>query len=242
MTIAESHYQFKFNMDRIDSLSNPDFFPEEIDWLLNEAQRIFVEQRLSALSNPKRRGFEASQKRIDDLSTLVIKHPVQPFMVPSLTDGVYEVELGSLYFKYLHLLSGYVELEIAPNCTSEVRLKFMQHDDYREALKDPFNSPSQEFIPYNFGRSSSSNGGTSIYMYAGTYSINKVYLEYIKQPTKVNLGTYTSIDGINYPPTSFELPEHTHREIVDIACQIASLNIESPEYIRLKQEKVFLHE
>lgn len=242
MTIAESHYQFKLNMDRIDSLSNPDFRPEEIDWLLNEAQRIFVEQRISALSNPKRKGFEASQKRIDDLSTLVIKHPLQPFVIPTLNEGVYEVELGSLYFNYLHLLSGFVELEIAPNCVKDVRLKFMQHDDYREALKDPFNSPSQEFIPFNFGRSSSSSGGSSIYMYPGSNTINKVYLEYIKRPWQVNLGNYTYIDGTVKPPTSFELPEHTHREIIDIACQIASFNIESPEYIKLKQEKVFLHE
>lgn len=240
MTITESHYQFKINMDRIDSLSNPDFRPEEIDWLLNEAQRIFVSQRISSQSNPKRKGFEGSQKRIDDLSTLVVKYPLQPYLIPIANNGVYEVILDSLAFPYLHLLSGYVELEVADNCLKEARLRFVQHDDYRETLKDPFNSPSQEFIPFNFGRSST--GTSSIYMYPGQYTINKVYLEYLKRPRQVNLGNYTYIDGNVYPPTSFELPEHTHREIVDIACQIASLNVESPEYIRLRQEKVFLHE
>lgn len=240
MTITESHYQFKLNMDRVDSMSNPDFTAPEIDWLLNEAQRIFVEQRLNPNSNPKRKGFEASQKRIDDLSTLVVKFPLQPYITPTLTDGIYEVPLDSLDFPYLHLLSAYVELEVADNCLKEVRLKFMQHDDYREALKDPFNSPSLEFVPYNFGRSST--GTSSIYMYPGIYSINKVYLEYLKQPRKVSLGTYTYIDGTTKTPTSFELPEHTHSEIIDLACQIASLNVESPEYIRLRQEKVFLHE
>jgi len=39
------HYQFKVSMDRVDSASNSDFLPGEIDWLLNEAQDIFIEQR-----------------------------------------------------------------------------------------------------------------------------------------------------------------------------------------------------
>jgi len=133
------------------------------------------------------------------------------------------------------------DVEIAPNCIQNLQLKFVQHDDYIGALKDPFNSPSQEFLPYNYGRATVGNN-TSIYIYPGTYSINNVYPEYIKYPTKVSLGNYTYIDGNIYPPTTFDFPEHTHNEIIDIACEIAAMNIENPEYIQLKSRKVFSHE
>ena len=94
MTIQESHYQFKLNMDRIDTFSSADFTKSEIDWLLNEASLIFVKRRFSADHNTKRKGFENSQIRIDDLSTLVIKYPLQPALTPALLDtGVYEVDL-----------------------------------------------------------------------------------------------------------------------------------------------------
>lgn len=45
MDVRSLHYQFKLNKDRIDTLVNQDFNVAEIDWLLNEAQLIFVKQR-----------------------------------------------------------------------------------------------------------------------------------------------------------------------------------------------------
>jgi hypothetical protein len=117
----------------------------------------------------------------------------------------------------------------------------MQHDDYLDALQDPFNTPSLESIPYNFGRASSNNG-SSIYIYPGNLNITGVYVEYLKYPAKVSYGNYVYIDGNTYPPTDFETPEHLHQEIIDLACQIAALNIENPEYIQLKTQKVFLSE
>lgn len=243
MTIAEAHYQFKLNMDRVDTQSNPGFRTEEIDFLLNEAQDIFIKRRINPLSNPKRMGFEHSQKRIDDLSSIVVKYPLQPYIVPTLDSGVYEVDLFKLLYTYLHLVSGKVELQVDDDCVKDVPLKFTQHDDYLIALRDPFNSPSTEFVPFNYGMSSSNeHTSTSIYMYPGIYTINKVYLEYIKKPRRVFYGNYTYADGVNYPPTTFELPESVHSEIVDIACELASLNVENPEYIRLKQTKGAVNE
>jgi len=245
MTIQEAHYQFKLNKDRIDTLATEDFNAAEIDWLLNEAQMVFVKQRLGT-NNNKRKGFEAIQKRIDDLAKLVIKYPLQPAITPSVVDpGIYEVSISSLVYTYLQLISGYATVKLAEDCIIEgVPLKFMQHDDYRVALRDPFNEPSTEFIPYNTGRSTNGSG-TSIYLYGGQLpndAIQTIYLEYIKYPSKVSLGTYTYIDGVVYPATTFELSDHTHQEIVDIACQLAAINTDNPEYIQLKNMKISVHE
>jgi hypothetical protein len=240
MTVQELHYQFKLNMDRVDTLSATDFNREEIDYLLNEAQLLYV-KRLYNGTNPLKTAFEQSQKRIDDLSTIVIKFPLQPALTPTKVQGVYEVPLSSLSFEYLFLIAAYCDIQLKEDCSKKIPLKFVQHDDYREALRDPFNSPSTESIPYNFGRSTNSSG-TSIYIYPQTFDISSVYIEYIKKPARISYGTYTHLDGVSYPTNSSELPPHTHDEIVNIACQIASLNIESPEYIRLKTEKVFAQE
>ena len=64
----------------------------------------------------------------------------------------------------------------------------------------------------------------------------------MKFRSKFSLGTYVYSDGITYQPTTFELPEHTHQEIVDLACQLAVLNAESPELLKLKNFKVSIHE
>lgn len=241
MSPRELHYQFKVNLDRVDSLSNPDFNAAEIDWFLNEAQLIFVKQRMSSRSNSKQKGFEESQKRIDDLGNLVIKFPLQTGITPILVSpGIYELPLASLTYPYLFLLDTWVEIQVNENCTKNVPLRFVQHDDYLQAVKDPFYSSHEEFIPYNIGRSSVL-GGESIYIYS-SFTVNSVFVEYIKYPAKISLGTYTYIDGVTYPEQTLESSVQTHQEIVDLACSLAGLSTQNPEYIQLRQTKLLINE
>ena len=72
MTVQEMHYDFKFKLNKIDSSDYSNFKIPEIDWLLNESMEVFLKQRYG-INNTKREGFEATQKRIDDLRNLVIK-------------------------------------------------------------------------------------------------------------------------------------------------------------------------
>ena len=240
MTIKELHYAFDLGIDRFGTLSKENFNKAEKDWLLNEAQMIFLKRRTSPRNNRKE-GFEVSQKRIDDLASIVVKFPLQPGIEPTEDSGIYTVDLADLKYKYYQLTNTYTDVEVSSSCTKQVSLRFVQHDDIRTALRDPFYRGSLESIPYNFGRSLNSNS-TAMYIYPNQLTLLKVYIEYIKYPNKVNFGGYTYIDGIVYPESSLEFPEHTHSEIVDIACQIAALNIESPEYIQLKSQKVFEQE
>lgn len=245
MDVKSMHFAFKLGMDRIDTQSNPDLNVAEIDWLLNEAQLIFINQLINP-SKVKLRGFEGDQKTVDDLSNIVIKYPIQPPLIPILLDtGVYELDLNNLSYEYMHLVSAYVNLNLGNDCYKSTPLKFIQHDDYRESLRDPFNSPSLDFIPYNFGRSSSNGKFPSMFIYTGDLPssyLSSVFVDYIKRPIKINFGNYKYIDGITYPSTDCELHVNTHERIVDIACQIASLAIQSPEYIQMKANKVFLND
>jgi len=69
MHIAINQGLQKFNSFQVDI-----FLPQELDLEINKNIQRFVEQRYSKLSNIKRQGFEESQKRIDDLRTLVVEY------------------------------------------------------------------------------------------------------------------------------------------------------------------------
>jgi len=239
-SIKELHYQFTLNMDRVASLTNPDLNPLEIDILLNEAQLIFIKQRMG-INNSKKAGFETSQKRIDDLANLVVKYPLQPAIVPEeVSPGLYEVDLTKTTFPYFFLVNAYALVQVNDNCERKVPLKFTQHDDFNDTLRDPFNRGSRISIPYNYGRNTT-NTGSSLFLYT-TQVINSVAIEYIKYPSRVSLGSYTYLDGTIYPARTFETAEHTHLEILDIACQLAARNIENPEYINVRDQKTLINE
>jgi hypothetical protein len=75
MTIGEMHIDFKLELDKTTNLENPAFEPEEIDLWLNKAIRKFVKTRYSGI-NVKRESFEQTQKRIDDLRSLVVEDTI----------------------------------------------------------------------------------------------------------------------------------------------------------------------
>jgi hypothetical protein len=233
------HYDFRLKMDRVDTLTNPDFNIAEIDWLLNEAQLVFVKNRFGT-NNTKHQGFEVTQKRIDDLSTLHVKFPEQTALTLTLDEGIYEATLSSLKYNMLFFLRANVDV-ILTGCTKKVPLKFVQSDDLSECLKDPFNASSLDYIVYNVGRSSTSTG-TSIYLYPGGYTLGGFYPEYIKYPTRISYGGYTYIDGTLLTSANCELPEQTHSEIVDLAVLLAAVNVENPEYVSLKNLKIGIQE
>jgi len=249
MTVAEMHYDIDFKLDKIASLAKPDLNLAEKDWLLNESIRLLVKKYYQG-NNFSGAAFETTQKRIDDLSSLVVKYPEQPELLPTLISGsgVYELPLESLLYPYWFFIRGTIRV-LKPgvtNCVQEASMKLISHDDLNHALQDPFNNSDMSEVLFNFGRASVIGGNdyskTSIYLYPGVYSLGAVKLEYIKQPQRVSYGGYAYIDGITYVVSQCDLPEHLHSEIVDLAVQIASGIIESPEYIQMKTQKVFTNE
>ncbi len=101
-------------------------------------------------------------------------------------------------------------------------VKIIQHDDIYHAMEDPFNNSDSDTVLANFGRSSSGNA-SSLYLYPDTsYSLGKIYIEYLRYPPKINLGTYTYLDGKIYPAQGSILSDHVHSEIVNMAVKLAA--------------------
>ncbi len=72
MNIQEMHIAVEQEMNKVNSFLNFQVEPQEMDFALNRNIIRFVKQRYGAQSNLKGKGFEMSQKRYDDLRSLVV--------------------------------------------------------------------------------------------------------------------------------------------------------------------------
>lgn len=230
MTIKDMHYDFKKKLNKVDSQQYRNLLIPEIDWVLNEAQNVFVD----IVAEPRIRtylGFEKSQKNIDDIRTLVIS---------DFSSNVVN-NLVTLPDDYKYFVKGKVTIEKG-NCP-EVRatLKIREHDDDFE--NSPFDKSSYEWREVN--------GlfiDTGIKLFTdGTFINKSVNLSYIKKLKYIHNaedyknGTYKLPSGDVLTGTQdCELPEHTHREIVDIAVMITSGEIQAPDY-QIKHAKLGLN-
>ena len=66
------HIAVNLGVQKIASFQVDNFLSEEVDHELNIAMDRFIKQRYTPMSNRYRKGFEQSQKRIDDLRNLVV--------------------------------------------------------------------------------------------------------------------------------------------------------------------------
>lgn len=249
MSIKELTYDLKFKLDKVDSLQHENFLPAETDWMLNEAIDLIVKQRFG-INNINRTGFEGNEKRIQDLKTLHVKCPsiIQP-AIPTIVvqQGRYEIRLSSLTFDFLFLTRASA-LASKTHCSNRViGLKEVQNDDYNDISVDPFWKPSFEWreAPVNFGRSDTLNDDKgSMYIYTNQdFTIDEVYIEYIKIPNKVCSGGYKDINtGLITSVVECDLPTELHREIVDIAVSECARIISDPNFLQLKQQKLLVQE
>ncbi len=226
MTIAEAHTEFRQAGDRLDSSSIPDMLVEQVDYFLNEAINRFVKTRYSG-NNEFKMGFEEIQKRTEDLKTLVFTEFPAITTVTTETN-VFKANLSSLFIdealttpstkEYWFYIRGRARV-VKSGCTSTyVSIMLYQHDDLDDVMLDPFKRPIIDEVVGYF-----ESGNLYIITSSGT-TIDKVKLSYIKKPITVKYGTQYPTPSAD---VSFDLPEHTHKEIIQLAIIIALENIEA---------------
>lgn len=233
MTVQEMHYRFKIGLDKVDSLSSPNFIAEEIDILLNDAQDQFISQR-AFRNNFKREGLEETQKRLDDLKNITANYRASTFTntLESKPNGAF-VDLPS---NYRHAIQEEAEVSY-PNCvnttiTSIADVIPTSHDRYNRLKRDPFNEPDQENI---FRLGYEVNNGIERFELISPPNTTVItyVLRYIRVPRVIQLGSEYQNP---LPDQDCELSEHTHREIVALAVKNALEEIESPRYQTSKIE------
>lgn len=223
MKIQDMHYDFKKKLNKVDSEQYKNLIIPEIDWVLNEAQEIFIKSIID------REYFEAIPRNIDEIRTLIVE-------TQKLSIDDNKVELPTNYWRFL---SGEVDIEKG-TCKTKSRLYIR---DYGEEFQEStFDKSSFEWRVVN-----GLFQDKSLILYTdGTFTISGVYLDYVKQPEYIHNAADFNTNGYKLPSgeqltgtRDSILPSYTHRKIVDIAVLIVKGEIESPNY-KLKEEKLKL--
>lgn len=235
MTAREMHYDFKQKLNKIDSQKYRNLYVPEIDWKLNEAQEVFVKIIAQPRSGDQI-GFEVDHRTINDIRTIVVDQTPAQGIVPSVFDSSsYIATLPEDYW----FLAKSVILATKGSCANIVlKTREVQHDDEHE--ESPFDKSSFEWRISNIRFN---KNGIRIFT-DGTYTVDKIILEYLVKPRRIHNaqdwqnGTYNTLDGVTLTGTqSCELPEMTHKEIVDLAVLITAGDLSLPDY-QVKQKKV----
>jgi len=231
MTVSEMHYDFKKKLNKVDSQQNRNLLVPEIDCALNEAQELFIKM----VAQPRQRsylGFEKSQRSIDDIRTLV-KSDVSVIITNSI---------AQLPEDYLFFLKSDVLMDKGECRNIKGRLYIRQHDD--EFENSSFDKSSFEWRTVNC---LFIDEGVKVFD-DGTFTNKELILSYIRKPSYIHNanefinGTYQLPSGTVLSGTNdCELPEHTHREIVDIAVTLVSGELLSSDY-QVKLHKLNFNE
>lgn len=237
MNIKDMHYDLKSKLNKIDSSQYKDLLVPEIDWKLNEALELFIKS-VASPRHSQTMGFEKSQRNIDDIRTLVKNTGgLDPIRNISVDNRVSYIPIPE---DYKFFVSAKVDILKGSCHKSFIRCIVRRHGDLNE--ESPFDSSNFEWEDVNI---LFDENGIAVYT-DGTFSVNKAYLTYIKKHPYIHNAEdyspsgYNLTDGTLLTGTSnCILPEHTHREIVDIAVLLITGDL-TPNY-QIKQHKISLN-
>ena len=221
MTVSDMQLAIRLNLDKSTSLVGAvDFLPEELDFWLNEGQNRFIEQRLFG-NNPKQQSFDQTQKRIDDLRSLVVTMTNLSLSSSTLGSNIKEVSLPISDATSPYMF--YIDSRVYDSSNNVLQTEgIVSYNIVNRYLEDSINKPYIRrplVVFYHTG-----TGDKIGFIYSSTEFVpTKCDITYIKKPKVL-----TSNIPTTYQTNTCELPEHTHREIVSIVTNLLIENIESP--------------
>lgn len=178
MNILEIHIALRNELDKTQDLQYPDFQPEQLDYWLNKAMELYIDDVAYPMV-PNKLSFEYNQKRIDELRELVKTVEVIP--TQNLTKFVTQLPND-----YRHLVR-HECITLKGTSSNLVSGIITKQDLINLQKKNPFWKPINTEPLYYI------TGDSIIYETDNTFSVTNSSLTYIKNPVKMRLGTeYTN--------------------------------------------------
>lgn len=186
---------------------------------INEAIDKFYKTRYSGI-NFKAQGFEQTQKRIDDLRTLIKNKKYTEGSINKSDRNSYSVGLPEDYVLLLGDTAG-IQPSNLNECweTNERGEYIIKYTDTLESTIETLdrqlgNSLSEHKLKYCQARPLKLIQDNNVILYTdGNYKISEYQITYLAKPSKINSSNITNTEYT-------DLPEHTHMEIVKMAIQI----------------------
>lgn len=206
------------------------------EYFLNAGLDKFWKTRYSQ-NNPKVKGFEQIQKRIDDLRTLV----AEVTLVPDTTSkDLYTVIIPEDYVILLGDTAGISPADGYTDPCWELDSDGNYVIHYSDVLEGSIetidrikeNSLSEYHLRYTKAKPIRLLSGNEIKLYTdGKYKVSKYILHYLRKPHYIDIHTEPFKEYT-------DMPEHTHLEIVKLAAQLYIENQANPRYNSYTQEVV----
>lgn len=249
MRIEEMHWELELVYNKIASNHKKRFTDAEKDRILQRAITEYKDIFYSGNNSKKYKlGFEVTQQRIDMLHTLVVGEPEQPALTPfTSSNNIYEFKLSDLVHPYCHHLRSYITTK---ECKLPIKVKIKQSGDLDKILEDENSKPSLVW-KRAIGRirkssDTSDQESKSLYIYTGgLFTPIGLYMEYLKEPAQVCLGTYTQFPTIDNPnPTIIkpqvhcDLPSEYHNLVIDIAAIEIARILEDVNRIQVRSDRL----
>lgn len=186
---------------------------------INEAIDKFYKTRYSGI-NFKVQGFEQTQKRIDDLRTLIKNKKYTANSINKGDRNSYSVELPEDYVLLLGDTAG-IQPSNLNECweTNERGEYIIKYTDTLESTIETLdrqlgNSLSEHKLKYCQARPLKLIQDNNVILYTdGKYKVSEYEITYLAKPSEINSSNITNTEYT-------DLPEHTHMEIVKMAIQI----------------------
>lgn len=221
MKYIELQEAFELEIDQIDNNETKPTTSDIAYWLTAGVDK-FVNTRYSGI-NSKREAFEQTQKRIDDLRTLVTQKEYQFVTYPQEYTAELPADYKITVGETAVIFSDNLCWPKGPNGQPRTR-----HVDVIECTVENIdqklnNSLSEHRFNGTWARPLRLFMGDQVHLYTdGNYNIKNYILTYVRMPKVISLD--------NPYDEYTDMPEATHREIIKLAAELYLENKANPRY------------
>lgn len=213
--VDELVYDFHLTMNKLGREDNKSLLIENVVIFLNQAQISWIKNKIGQ-NNLYRAGYESVRKRIDDLQKLKVEN--KSLTVKKLTDTPYPTYVTSLtnipdYMFYITSSS----LAKKNECEDIVSNNLIRTGELKTYFYNDNHKPN-----FAWRETLTTIGNDNLSIYTDEFEILKVYLTYLRYPTKIDKTGYIGFDGSQSTDQDCELPYYAKQDVVDLAVKFAS--------------------
>lgn len=194
---------------------------------INSAQLTLVKRKIG-MNNVYKMGFESFRKRYDDLDFLIKDNVELPIYEKN---GLLFSDTAPLE-DYMFYIKSYC-LADKGNCKNRrIRNYLVKRTDFENYIKSDTHRPSfewqEQLVIF---------GPDKIEIYKGEdYTLNKLYLDYIRQPQEVDIRGYKK-GGVDSQTIDCEFPAHLEDELLDIIVEQLAMTITDNAQVQYSQSR-----
>jgi hypothetical protein len=228
--------------DKISNLAAPGYEDDEISYFLSEAQERIVKTHIHPRGNKYKEGFEETEKRRKELSGLLSLSTDQAGVLKTTisTNQEGKISPNSVFYNLPEdfWLSTTEWVITNDTCNSRKKVIPVTHDEYEIEIDNPFKKPSDKLVwRLDVNRDVNANEGEGLERHElitdGTYTITEYHVRYIKRLSDIIVDETNPNNNVNCV-----LHPMFHREIVNLAVEIALETSQEPRWQSNKQQNL----